>query len=152
MKLIPLYFLLIGAPALGVLGLLRMGRDLSAPVSIKGTWAVEIVPQTSGEQACEEALRFDHKTLTISQSGLYLRLKFDDEKGTTLDGQIQNATVTAEARHRSTAAASAQADAAAVSIYASLDRQQLEPDRLRGELTLDGCPPGIKVIFIATRR
>ena len=152
MKFIPLYFLLIGAPALAVFGLLRMGRDLSPPVSIKGTWAVEIVPQAPGEQACEEALRFDHKTLTISQSGLYLRLKFDDEKATTLDGQIQNATITAEARHRSTAAASENNNAAAVSIYANLDKQQLEPERLRGELTLDGCPSGIKMNFIATRR
>jgi hypothetical protein len=152
MRLIPLYILLIGAPALGVLGLLRMGRDLTPPISIKGTWTTEIVPQASGEQPCEEALRFNHKTLTISQSGLYLLLKFDDEKGTALAGQIQNTAVTAEARHRSTDAASAQNDAAAISLQATLDRQQLEPERLRGELTLDGCPPGIKVAFIATRQ
>ena len=152
MRLIPLYFLLIGAPVLGVLGLLRMGRDLAPPISIKGTWAVELVPQAPGEQACEEALRFNHKTLIISQSGLYLRLKFDDEQGTALDGQIQDATVIAEARHRSTAAANAQAGTAAISIYANLDRQQLEPERLRGELTFDGCPPGIKMNFIATRQ
>jgi len=152
MRSIFLYVFLIGAPALGVLGLLRMGRDLTPPISIKGTWTTEVAPQAPGEQPCEEALRFNHKTLTISQSGLYLLLKFDDEKGTTLDGQIQNTTITAEARHRSAAAASAQADAAAISIHASLDRQQLEPERLRGEFTLDGCPPGIKVAFIATRK
>jgi hypothetical protein len=152
MRLIPLYLLLIGAPALGVLGLLRMGRDLTPPISIKGTWTTEIVPQAPGEQPCEEALRLNHKTLTISQSGLYLLLKFDDEKGTTLNGQIQNTTVTAEARHRSTASTNEQNDAAAISIHANLDRQQLEPERLRGELTLDGCPPGIKMAFIATRK
>ena len=152
MRMVLLYLFLIGAPALGVLGLLRMGRDLTPPISIKGTWITEIVPQASGEQPCEEALRFNHKTLTILQSGLYLLLKFDDEKGTTLDGQIQNATVTAEARHRSAAAASAQTDAAAISIEANLDRQPPEPERLRGELTLDGCAPGIKVAFVATRK
>jgi hypothetical protein len=151
MRVVFLYFFLIGAPVLGILGLLRMGRDLTPPVSIKGAWTVKLDPQPPGDQACEESRLFDDTTLTISQSGSHLLLKFNDKKGTALDGQIGDSNVMAEGRHHSAAGADEQGGTAAISMRATLERQT-GPGSLRGELILNGCAPGVRVPFTATRK
>jgi hypothetical protein len=48
------YTLLVGLPLLGLAGVLRSGRNITAPISIDGTWKIET--QSSSTQACAKSI------------------------------------------------------------------------------------------------
>lgn len=142
MRLPLLYLLLIGMPVLGILGLLRLGRDLTPPLSVRGSWVAQLDRRALGEMRCDEALGCDQTILTISQSGTHLLITLNDKRATTFDGQIQEAAVIAEAR--------SPLATAAIHLQAEVDRQT-DPQRLQGVFILQGSPSSIQVPFVATR-
>jgi hypothetical protein len=60
------YLALVGLPFVGLLGVLRMGRDMTAPMAVHGTYTVAAVGGTGGP--CLRDLLAD-STLAITQSG-----------------------------------------------------------------------------------
>jgi hypothetical protein len=90
-KPVLLYLTLVGLPILGILGLLRAGQNLSAPISVAGTWEAQLsFPNPPPD---EPTIRPGPKVLTISQSGTHLFLAFDEK--TKLVGSIDDKTISA---------------------------------------------------------
>jgi hypothetical protein len=153
MKWVGLYLALVGIPILGVLGILRLGENLTPPISVGGAWSVEVSPPIAGDPACGNPLiQSLPPVLTISQSGPHLQLTLNDPERTTLAGEIRGETVTAEAVVSGTGnEAHASEDAAPTSLAASVDRQA-DPSRLRGVLITTRCSLRTEMPFTAVRQ
>ena len=149
-----LYFLLVGIPILGIWGTLRFGENLRPPVSVGGTWRIELSSQAGADASCgQPPIRSDQPVLTISQSGPHLLLTFNDPKKTSLIGEIHAMTITAELPGHSPIAVADASDEDAATTYleASVDRQA-EPNRLRGVLTFTQCSLRTRLPFTALRQ
>ena len=143
MKTVATYFFLVGLPVLGVLLVLRLGQNLTPPISVGGAWLMEAPTQMLIESGCTIAPEgVEPLTLTISQSGPNLVLTLDTNPRTTLAGVITDARVVANTPRAS-------ANAWATQLEATLDRQT-DPDRLSGSLTVSGCSTAIS--FTAIRQ
>jgi len=129
------YLFLVGIPVLGVFGLLQMGKGITPPVSVGGTWLLEITPPFTGEDTCGHFLSWSDKPrLMISQSGPHLLFTFNDKERTQLAGKVEGQTLSIST--------------AKLNLKAALDRQ-VKPDRLRGEITLNHC--STPLMLTATR-
>lgn len=84
-----LYSTLVGLPILGILGLLRAGQNLSAPISVAGTWEAQL--SFPSQPPDEPTIRHGPTVLNISQSGTHLFLAFDEK--TKLVGSIDDVTI-----------------------------------------------------------
>ena len=60
------YLALVGLPFLGLLGVLRIGRDMIAPMAVHGRYTVAVIGGTGGP--CLGELLAD-SALVVSQSG-----------------------------------------------------------------------------------
>jgi len=152
MRVALLYLGLVGLPVLGILGLLQVGRTLSAPISLAGTWNAQLGPN-SDSTASGPGLLAEPMVLTIKQSGSHVILVFDDNQRTTLVGKIQGGTIDATAlRHDGTTATYA-ADFGNTprSFRASIDCQA-EPNRLAGVLVIDRGGLHVEVPVVAVRK
>ena len=144
LRLIFLYNFLVGVPIIGILGILRLGENLTPPISIKGTWNVEISPQTMMPQPCDSPLiHSEAPVLTISQSGPHLLLTFNDQESTTLMGEIHGTTLAADN--------ASDDNPATTDIEATVDLQT-EPGRLQGVLESPRCSLPTTITFTATRQ
>ena len=98
-RLIISYLCLVGVPLLALLGILRVGRSLSAPRSVAGPWYLEANLGNLPNGACRDLLA--HVTqpfMTVSQSGANLQVGMNDPEKTILTGTVRGATVTLNAR------------------------------------------------------
>jgi hypothetical protein len=86
-----LYLILVGLPILGILGLLRAGQNLSAPISVAGTWETQLSFPASPSD--DLTIQPGPIVLHISQSGTHLFLAFDEK--TKLVGSIDDMTISA---------------------------------------------------------
>lgn len=139
MKTVATYIFLVGLPVLGVLLVLRLGQNLTPPMSVGGVWQIEVPAQA---ECAAEWEGIDELTLTISQSGPNLTLTLDTNPRTTLTGVITEAQVVADTTR-------APADAWITHLEAALDRQP-DPDQLTGSLTVSACSGAWP--FTATRQ
>jgi hypothetical protein len=134
MRSIFLYPLLVGTAIAGIIGLLRIGERLTAPVSIGGAWSLALDPTAASDQACRElSTGFNQRIMTVSQSGLYLRVTFDNPEPIVLAGEIHELLLTA---------ASQVSDE--IQVQARVDRQA-DPDRLLGTITSKQCHAPVAV-------
>jgi hypothetical protein len=152
MRVVLLYLALVGLPVLGILGVLQVGRTLSAPISLAGTWNAQLSPD-SESIAADPGLLPRPMVLTITQSGSDVTLVFDDNQRTTLAGKIQGATVNAAALRPDGAAANFAADSgnSPRSFRANID-WGAEPRRLIGVLVVDRGRLHADVPIVAVRR
>jgi hypothetical protein len=63
------YALLVGLPVLGLVGVLKTGRSLSAPISVDGTWRLQADAARLRALPCGKSLASPDIALAISQSG-----------------------------------------------------------------------------------
>lgn len=144
MKTVLLYLLLVGVPVLLVLGILELGRDLTAPIAVGGVWNIEKSATDPNEPPCGAVpLGSDSPALTIAQSGSHLQIVFNDANRTTLTGELREQTI-------STASAPSQG-ADAIQLEARVDRQT-DPHSLQGSLTFAQCPSRPALTFSATHQ
>jgi hypothetical protein len=153
-KLIVAYLLLVGAPLLGLLGILRSGRHLSAPVSVGGTWNLEEDLTPLAGSGCKEAFaNISQPFFAISQSGSRLTLTLNNPEQTTLPGTILQNTLTVgtdpaksadEGSHRCRHPQDIHLQA-----EINLQGQQRE---LTGTLSVAGCPDCPALPFRAVRQ
>lgn len=95
MRFISLYLVLVGTPLLGLLGILRVGETLEVPVSVGGTWAVEQATVQRIQRSCASLeLPTENPTMTVSQSGRYVRVRFNDIPETSMIGRLHARTLT----------------------------------------------------------
>ncbi len=153
MKLLITYLTLVGLPVLGVLGVLHVGRGLTSPVSVSGSWNVEVSRQLSGYSSCEDVLRQSQPlVLTISQSGPHVFLSFDNNKKIKLAGAIESTSVNASSLHLSARTVWDDRNSPdAMRLYATFDREA-GAGRLVGSLNFNKCPGAPEMTFIATRQ
>jgi len=144
MKAVLLYLALVGIPVLAVLGILQLGRGLTAPIAVAGTWNIEKNSPITNDSSCSALpISSDKPVLTITQSGSHLQLMFNDTDRTTLTGELHEQTI-------STANTPSQGQDA-IGLEARVDRQA-EPDSLQGVLTFRECPSRKAVTFTATHQ
>ncbi len=148
LRAILLYLLLVGTPVLGILGLLRVGQSLTPPISMRGTWTVQLSLQTADSTSCASAVSgSDQAVLAISQSGPQLQLILKGKEWIALAGEIHDTTVTAEGPSASAGAGAS----SSIHLNARVDRQA-KPNRLLGQITFPNCPSHIAMAFTATRQ
>lgn len=159
------YALLVVVPLLGLVGVLKAGRGLTAPAAIDGTWRVQVAPTQTTFAPCDQVLAAAVKTLAISQSGKNFTLSVPNESQSpmkisgsgTLEGSTLRAALTSS---ESLAAEYPAAGAAAegrcnsahpLTLLAALDRQA-GADVLNGTFSVTDCPSCNVVAFRAERK
>jgi len=140
----------VGLPVLGLVGVLKSGRGLTAPFSVDGVWKMESgLPSTS---ACSDFLSaVSQAPISISQSGktLVVTLNGGTKSNTgTLDGKILKAQFSGtdlSGSHRSGA------ECGNLALTATLD-PLAEPRTLSGTLSAEGCGSCVPLEFHALRQ
>lgn len=94
LKVIVAYIAFVGFPVLGLLGILRIGRDLTAPVSVAGLWKVTINVDQSAS-CMREIASLQENSISIVQSGHSLVLTIGKGKEISAAGTIAGTEVTA---------------------------------------------------------
>ena len=86
------YLMLVGLPFLGLLGVLRFGRDMTAPMAVHGTYLVTTTGGTGGP--CLRELLGD-SSLAVTQSGARIQVRLG-QRAVRLDGQLDGNRLRAE--------------------------------------------------------
>ncbi len=145
------YILLVGLPLLGLAGVLRTGRTLTAPISVDGVWKIEAVANSVNPQGCAEvASSLANTSAVISQSGKSLVLTFNGPAKTVASGSIGSKTLTASINPAPDSSSGCSGDQG-VSLTATVDPKS-EPRVLTGVLSVNGCASCAPIPFHAVRQ
>ena len=139
------YILLVGLPLLALAGVLRSGRHLSAPLSVDGTWKIEIEPSSLTNQACGAVSSLVNSPLLMSQSGRSLEVSFKGKpagSGSLVDKNLSSSISVGS----DSACGNGQVTLAAV-----VDPKS-EPRSLSGQLSFPGCQSCTPIDFRAIRQ
>jgi hypothetical protein len=142
------YVFLVGLPLLGLAGILKSGRGLSAPFSVDGAWKIESPgnPPASSQPCSNFLSSISNTPFSISQSGKELVITLS---GATADGAARATTGTLEGKTVKAQFAGneiAKADKTgavecgdrSLTLTATLD-PLAEPRVLSGTLAIEGC-------------
>jgi len=92
------YVILVALPLVGLAGVLKSGRTLSAPVPVGGVWRIQPGPDEVLTLSCGKTLSPAKARLIISQSGRSFTLSFGkmfSESGVVEGNKIRASLVTA---------------------------------------------------------
>jgi hypothetical protein len=146
MKTVLIYVLLVGAPLLGLLGILRAGERIVPPRHVGGEWAVEPALAAALLAACPDLVfPAAGPTLDVSQSGTRAVVTLNDSAATTLDARLDGVALAA-----ATGEGSPACGGRGLRLAATL-REDPGPPRLDGALTVPGCPSCAPVPLRAAR-
>jgi hypothetical protein len=91
MKIILLYVTLVGILLLGLLGILRVGEKLNAPLNVSGEYEINSEFVNIIDKSCTPLIfHKEEPQLTVEQSGIYLTAKFNDVNKTEMSGKLEN--------------------------------------------------------------
>ena len=146
------YILLVGLPIVGLVGVLKKGRSLTAPISVDGVWQVQADPVRVAALPCGRTLASTPETsLAISQSGRNFTLTLVNGPKSTgsgvLDGTSLNASVVPSAAWSEEAGCG---NGRELSLVATVD-PKTDPRSLAGKLSVNNCPSCTSVEFHAVR-
>ncbi len=146
MKTVLIYLLLVGAPLLGLLGILRAGERIVPPRHVGGEWVLEPAFAAALRAACPD-LGFPAAgpALAVSQSGTRAVLTLGDTAATTLDARLDGESLAAATRDGSAACGGR-----GLRLAATLRPGPASP-RLDGAVTVPGCRSCAPVPFRAAR-
>lgn len=126
------YIILVGLPLLGLGGVLKAGRHLTAPISVDGTWKVE--PTSVPADACSKAVSaLVASNLVISQSGKTLAMNINGSGKTPFAGSLEGQDISA-----SLGTVSGCSGDQPVTLTAFVNRNS-EPKSLTGSLSMANC-------------
>jgi hypothetical protein len=137
----------VALPVLGLLGILKSGRGLSAPFSVDGAWKIESGASRLSVSPCGNCLSsVSNAPLSISQSGKTLVVTLSGTRTTTgaLNGKIIKAQFAGADR-------SAGCGDGGLTLTATLD-PLAEPRTLIGTLSVVGCGSCAPMEFHAVRQ
>ncbi len=144
------YTFLVVLPLLGLVGILKSGRHLAAPVSIDGVWNLRIDSAQLGSLTCGKNLTaISGQTMTISQSGASFALSFPSAPKLTGWGTIDGTTLRASLNPP--LESSSETGCGEQSLLATVDRNA-NPRALAGTLTATDCSACPSIAFQAERQ
>jgi hypothetical protein len=143
------YILLVGLPLLGLAGVLRSGRSLTAPLSVDGVWKIETDAARLAVQPCAKSLS-TFSSVVISQSGKRLVLTFNDPAKTVASGALDGRGLKAAIVPMQDSSLHAGCDQG-LTLAATIDPKS-EPRALTGVLSVTGCPSCAPIEFHALRQ
>jgi hypothetical protein len=130
------YILLVGLPIAGLLGVLKTGRHLAAPVSVDGNWKVRATADAAASSACFQSISWlQDSPLAISQSGPGLVLSWNGVTKPTAPGSLDGNAIKASIP---TGSASGACGGGNLTLLATVDPKS-EPRSMKGTITVDGC-------------
>lgn len=146
------YILLVALPIVGLLGVLKTGRGLTAPISVDGLWQLQADPARIASLPCGKTLGRNPETaLAISQSGKNFTLSLVNGPKSiasgTLDGTTLKASVVPAAPWSDEIGCGANHE---LSVVATVNLTA-EPRSLDGTLSVSDCPTCAPVEFRAVR-
>jgi hypothetical protein len=144
----------VALPLLGLVGILRSGRSLTAPLSVDGAWKIESGASHLSASPCGNFLSsVSSAPLSISQSGRSLVVTLSGAKFTTgtLDGKTIKAQFSGTDRRGEDKSGAAACGDGGLNLTATLD-PQAEPRTLSGTLSVEGCSSCAPVEFRAVRQ
>jgi hypothetical protein len=136
-----LYLAFVGIPLFGLVGVLRLGRDLPSPPSVGGRWKLDSGGRLASALACAPTQDEDPIVLRIGQSGPHLRMDLRDTDNFLLRGKLEGTNVSADA-------AGPRSQPPAVRLRAQVEPGS-QPPVLVGTLDVTRCPS--QVPFRAVR-
>jgi|HubBroStandDraft_6_1064221.scaffolds.fasta_scaffold223127_1 hypothetical protein len=146
------YAVLVGLPIVGLVGILKSGRTLAAPISVDGVWKLQTDPVHLAALPCGKTLAISPEAaLAISQSGRNFTLSLSDGPKSAasgvLDGTSLKASLVPSAPWSEEAGCGSGHE---ISLVATVD-PKANPRSLEGTLSVDHCPPCAPVEFRAVR-
>lgn len=146
------YIVLVGLPILGLVGVLKKGRSLTAPISVDGTWTLKADAAALAALPCAKALAgTQDATMSISQSGGNFTLNLNNGPKAAASGTLDGTTFKASVPPAAWPGESGCASGQDFSIVAKVD-PKANPRSLTGTLSLNGCASCAPVEFQAVRQ
>lgn len=147
------YILLVGLPVVGLIGVLKSGRTLTAPISVDGRWQLQADPVRLAALPCGKTLAQNPYTaLAISQSGKNFTLSLSDGPKSTAWGVLDGTTLKASVVPSIAWSAEAGCgDGRELSLVATVD-PKANPRSLVGLLSVNHCSACTPVEFHAVRQ
>lgn len=145
-KLITLYVVLVGLPMAILLGTLKGGLRLSAPLAIGGNWTVDGGAELKS-LLCLDADRSRELSLWVSQSGKYLVLDLNHSLGNGSPGAIEGNILTSAVMYPS-----AQACGDRELIMTAVIGRDTVPLAMSGSFVANGCAACAPAKFTAVRQ
>jgi hypothetical protein len=147
------YIFLVGLPVVGLVGVLKTGRNLSAPVSVDGVWKLQADPALLAALPCGKTLAdTPDAALSISQSGRNFLLTLPNGPKSTSSGAISGTTLNASLVPSAPWSNEPNCGSGReFSLVAKID-PKADPRSMVGQLSLNGCPTCTPVEFRAVRQ
>jgi hypothetical protein len=141
------YVLLVALPVVGLAGVLRSGRKLSAPVSVNGAWRLSFSGDQLAGFSCGKLLPAQNAALAISQSGTEFTLNVPNSGLAAASGTVEEnriyATLIPTAKDAACAGHS-------LGLTATVDIKA-SPRSMQGALGVQDCPGCAAVEFRGIR-
>ena len=145
------YIFLVGLPLLALIGVLRVGGKLAAPVSLDGVWSFDTEPGGLATLMCRPSAAAPNTSFSIRQSGKQLVLAADNGAATGR-GTVDGRTITASfALTASRANDPSCMGAHGLTLNASVDTVNI-PRAMVGTLSAEGCLSCLSIKFHAVRQ
>jgi len=135
---------------LGLAGVLKTGRGLTAPISIDGTWKVEADMSRASAQPCGKQLAFlAESSLVISQSGKNFVLMSGNMSNIAGNGVIDEKNLSASVVPADSSVSGC-ASGQYLTLTATVD-PRTEPRTLTGHVSISNCSACTPLEFRAVR-
>jgi hypothetical protein len=142
------YLTLVALPLLALVGVLKSGAGLTAPVSLGGSWKMRITGHNPNMPRCPMEPMFQDTVLNIAQSGKNFTLKFKTSPILPGTGVIEGTNV--KMNLEPSAKLDGCGDGHIVSIAAVVD-SQVNAKSMTGTLSASNCPACASIEFRAIR-
>ncbi len=140
-RMLVLYVVLVIGPFIALLGILRIGRGITPPISVGGRWVLTAALPAGQGTACLGLEPSDARlAFSISQSGRQLAIKLGDSGPSSTRGELDGTRVRALVPQEEATGGAADAcpGARGLRIESWVDRST-DPVRMTGELRAAGC-------------
>jgi len=152
-KFVFAYTVLVALPLLGLAGILKGGRNLTAPRSVDGVWSLQIDSAQLASLPCGKTLAATpERAISISQSGKAFVLNFVNGPKSTGNGTVEGTSLRASLKPSiEWSAESGCGNGRALTFLATVD-PATKPKSLVGTLAVDNCPSCLAVEFHAVQQ
>jgi hypothetical protein len=146
------YVFLVILPLVGLAGILRAGRSLTAPVSIDGLWTVRLDPAQIDSLPCGKVVAAPpNQTIAIAQSGRSFVLSFPSGPKLTALGTLEGGNLRVSLMWPAESSDTSCAGGSPLSLLARVDRK-IDSNLLTGTLSVPNCQSCTPVGFRAERQ
>jgi hypothetical protein len=133
------YLVLVVLPLLGLLGILRVGQTLTAPVSVGGLWRLHVNTDKTVAFPCGKVLALSDASFTISQSGRSFTLQFANSVISPASGSVEGTTIKANIAVAPNLIGETGCEEAHVLTLTAIVDSQINAKSLAGVLSVEPC-------------